>query len=1101
MRRARSLEPAPRGRRSGGGSDGVTALDALLARRGLRPASAGAVPPPQVPPRVDTRVPLAATAQQPQTRPPPLPLPRNAAPPTAGRLLVARRRPVRAAPPPLAAAARSVATMDVSPLRSEASPSKHQLQLQQTQQFAVTAAATAATATASASRAHLSGSASPPPVVSGTTPGDLASLPTPALTSRLQGELALLLRRVREDAPQHLHSVRQAGGLAGEVVSRWRRSTALAMEAITTLEGELARVAAAGGGAAPEQQEQQHASQQQAQAHLSQQAQHLTTRLADKSAALAALEDELAQARAVCRSMELQLRQLVQSATAVVTASSSSSSSQAPGGDGSSQQQPHALAACLRDLHATAAAVSFYLARHAGVVSADDAPSGTPADALRAAAASRGGGGGSPVAPLLPFASPSAAAAAEASVGMLRDAVRSSAGGPARAAAAASPVAASSEATSSKTIADFFSRLGHVGPSLTRGGTGSGGANIAASAAFRGLPSPSPRDPTPVLPSPSWGLVHPSAAATTAGVGVGAFVAPHVTSPSASSPLRATLPPPTAAASSGTMGSAAPSSTAAVGSAALRVGIRAALASALPSQVAAEATAPTSALAAVPGSIRGRSGKVPSAAAAAAGAAARAASAIATSSAALRASGRRGASAGAPPGGQSPVGRVGGGFTAASPAPVAGGGGFSGGATRASSLPPAPRSAAKTARGGGLISPLAPAVRDILDEALTAINGGGVESAPTHGGGSAGNIGGGDSLEDTLQRALAFASGRSLPQQVATLSRSPAAKAAAAAGTPDAAYTSSLSSPLAITTSTSTLEIDIDPALYARATVGHLRQAVAARMPGRGLPVLMRMAGGAGAPLTDDSLPLVAAGVPVRAALDVVFAAPATASPPRAAVASSSGSSGGVGAPTSTPAAPPQPPARAASARPASSRAGVHVPAVQAPQPPPSPPHLPMAHKPPRAAPQPHAAPIALASAVGGSSADALLAGTDAAEGATAGAVPVALPGTPLAAEAAAEEKVEAADAGGVTPSAPPVTPALPEGTAASAAVDGGAASPADGAAAVVAEEAVAATATGVDTPMSELSAGGAGSTSNDSGSGDLAASEAQPAASVDASV
>ena len=100
-----------------------------------------------------------------------------------------------------------------------------------------------------------------PPPLPGLTRGDIAGALTPTLTERLQGELASLVVRVAAESPQLTHSVRQISDMVGEVVSRWRRATALAMDAISCLEEELSR--------------------------RSEQARELSARLADRDAALA----------------------------------------------------------------------------------------------------------------------------------------------------------------------------------------------------------------------------------------------------------------------------------------------------------------------------------------------------------------------------------------------------------------------------------------------------------------------------------------------------------------------------------------------------------------------------------------------------------------------------------------------------------------------------------------------------------------------------------------------------------------------------------------------------------------------------------------------
>ena len=145
------------------------------------------------------------------------------------------------------------------------------------------------------------------------------------------------------------------------------------------------------------------------------------------------------------------------------------------------------------------------------------------------------------------------------------------------------------------------------------------------------------------------------------------------------------------------------------------------------------------------------------------------------------------------------------------------------------------------------------------------------------------------------------------------------------------------------------LEVELHPAMHAVATVGALKAAVAARA-GRGLPLQVRLAGGGGGGgggplLLDDAALLPHAGVPLRAALEVVFD-------------DGDGEHGGAAA-APAPSEQQQQQQQQRTSRP---RLG-HASALQPlePQPPPSPPQRRPAQKAPLCAPAGHATPSALA--------------------------------------------------------------------------------------------------------------------------------------------
>ena len=67
------------------------------------------------------------------------------------------------------------------------------------------------------------------------------SLSTPAIVARLQDDLDSLISRSRSAAPALTASLVDAQQLVAEMVSRWRRSTTLALDSIKTFEDQLAR--------------------------------------------------------------------------------------------------------------------------------------------------------------------------------------------------------------------------------------------------------------------------------------------------------------------------------------------------------------------------------------------------------------------------------------------------------------------------------------------------------------------------------------------------------------------------------------------------------------------------------------------------------------------------------------------------------------------------------------------------------------------------------------------------------------------------------------------------------------------------------------------
>ena len=968
-RRSRSLD-APRER------DSITALDALLARRAMRPASAVVETPsklgiksamPTIPPITAARV-------------APTPQPRQAGMGATTRNIVMRQRGAPAAPPLLVTQRRqlppssfSVATMDRSP---QASPPK-----------------------AGQGRIGSSGDGSPPPSVRGTTSSDLASLPTPELTARLQTELNLLLARAREDAPQHLHSLRQAGGLAAEVIARWRRSTSIALEAINTLEGELRRRSDAvrEGGA----------------------------RIADKDAALAAVEEELQTARAGARGLELQLRQLAQTASAVLAAAAVSAESGLRlmcaqcGIDGGATAFPPHFLASLRELHATASSASEFLSQQSGSRMLFD---GISRNSERLS---------------------SAQAVAGSSISAHVKTVNSAAAAGGFAGSAQSPQVSLSElrnavldGTASDKLAEFFARLGPVaapssppveppaaviasvpvatrprssniatgaihstaataahvaGPNLlpaaipvvSRSSTSSSD-RIAVNSGSSGA-SPTTRDPSPVLPSPSASASSAFArrlpAATTS-----SSIVP--SSAAAAMSTRPAVPAPVTTSKNVSSNNAAPTtlSSLTVGGAALRFGIRAALASALPlteaaaepqtsqhqQQVAAQVDVATlsseSGVKASPleeataakqqpqrksvtaaqtvssvskrqqgllsssvkrstlalTSTRGRSSSVP-VAAVAAGAAARLVGGIASASATaagLTSPHRRGAR----------------GSTAviASPQPA-------GAATTLvgaiKTPPPTSATLVSTVKSQHHQHQL---TSSSSSSALSAS-----QSLPlsppcekNHGC---------DGYEATLQRALAFAHLEGVASSSSSSSSSSTTSAASFSATTSTLASSSSSSHAAASTTSAaanmtrtTLEIDIDPSLYGRATIGQLKAALATKAGrGKGTVIAAVYLSGTDVALNDDRATLTSAGVPVKASLDVVFAAASDPGITSTATASSI---------TSKPSPPPRPSA------PSPPRM-LRTLQPLAPPAPPSPPQKQLRHKAPLPLPQPHGPP------------------------------------------------------------------------------------------------------------------------------------------------
>ena len=217
-------------------------VDAILARRG----AARAVRPTRAAVPVTARK-ASTHAQQAHHHAPPPPQP---------------AQPLPASPPPPPAGAASPSTLNgPSPVVYGAPQPRHG--------GAPYAAAPA-------------GATTSPPPVTGLTRGDIAGSKTPALTERLLGDLAALGSRVSAEAPQLSYAVRQLDAMVGEVVSRWRRATALAMDAIGTMEEELGRRTEA--------------------------ARDLAARLADKDAEAASVHAERAALRARVEALEAALR-------------------------------------------------------------------------------------------------------------------------------------------------------------------------------------------------------------------------------------------------------------------------------------------------------------------------------------------------------------------------------------------------------------------------------------------------------------------------------------------------------------------------------------------------------------------------------------------------------------------------------------------------------------------------------------------------------------------------------------------------------------------------------------------------------------------------
>lgn len=172
---------------------------------------------------------------------------------------------------------------------------------------------------------------SPPAAVSGMTRSEIFAAKTPELTNRLQQEIVSLGRRVSEDAPQYLHSLRQVDDMVSEVLARWRRSTTLALNSISSLEEEISRK----GEAIKE----------------------LHTKLADKDAALASSESEMEAVRIYAQRLELHLGRILEAAAGGATdafgVSASSKGSSSGGGasdNANSSPLPAPLMAALRGL-------------------------------------------------------------------------------------------------------------------------------------------------------------------------------------------------------------------------------------------------------------------------------------------------------------------------------------------------------------------------------------------------------------------------------------------------------------------------------------------------------------------------------------------------------------------------------------------------------------------------------------------------------------------------------------------------------------------------------------------------------------------------------
>ena len=141
------------------------------------------------------------------------------------------------------------------------------------------------------------------------TGSDIVSFRTPELTARLQAELSTLISRVGHEAPQFLHALRQSESMVGEVVSRWRRATTLAVDAIGALEEELGRRGDAGRA--------------------------LSSRLTDRDARISSLEDEAARQGVLIQSLCAYGSRLEGAVAQVIAAAT----------DGGAANAPHAATA------------------------------------------------------------------------------------------------------------------------------------------------------------------------------------------------------------------------------------------------------------------------------------------------------------------------------------------------------------------------------------------------------------------------------------------------------------------------------------------------------------------------------------------------------------------------------------------------------------------------------------------------------------------------------------------------------------------------------------------------------------------------------------
>ena len=254
-------------------------------------------------------------------------------------------------------------------------------------------------------------------------------------------------------------------------------------------------------------------------------------------------------------------------------------------------------------------------------------------------------------------------------------------------------------------------------------------------------------------------------------------------------------------------------------------------------------------------------------------------------------------------------------------------------------------------------------------------------------------------VDATLRRALAFAGVEAqppipasapratpLPAVASALARLPVAARASAHALPLATPAPSTASAAAMSPSLpslapaaaagpssrgAVLEIEFDPQLHARATVGQLKAAVAAKAGKTPLSIAI-----GGRVLHDDASRLVDVGVPVRASIEVLFGKGHEGSP--AAVLAQPAPAASSHEPVSARAPlPPQPPAPASASAPASVPAPAPAPAPVAPHVPrpsaPLPVHAklsPPMQKQPLTSPAPHRAPRGL-SAISKEDADA----------------------------------------------------------------------------------------------------------------------------------